>query len=88
MKKKRISALTLSGGKLSDFGAKAIREWRIWCHPIAGDDFYYRFPPSKFAEAIETRAKLLKDESIVEVEPIIAVVWDEESKDFREVIVE
>lgn len=40
---KRIPALTLSGGKLSEFGGlKAVKEFRVWVHPKAGGDDSYK----------------------------------------------
>lgn len=82
MKKKQIPALCLSGGRLSDFGGKAV-EYRVWIHSFDGDDFYYR---SKNLKAVVAKRKeLLKKYPLVE--PVIAVVFDKNYKRYREVVI-
>ncbi len=51
-----------------------IVEWEFWAHPRGGSDLCYRYPPTKIALAIRQREKLLRDDSIVRVEPIVAVI--------------
>mgnify|MGYP001041663533 CR=1 FL=1 len=82
--KKRMPALTLSGGKLNDFG-KPVR-YRIWVHFREDkDDGYYEFLPGELEKANLFRKKLLKDKRYAIVEPVIAVVWDKKFKRYREV---
>ena len=85
--KKRIPALTLSGGKLSEFG-RVVR-YRIWVHYRDGnDDSYYEFMPNELKKAKLFREKLLKDKRFAIVEPVIAVVWDEKFRKYREVVID
>lgn len=78
----KIPAMCLSGGKLSDFSGKAA-EYRVWVHPYRGDDCFFR--NKNLIKALEKRAELLKDSQIALVEPVIAVVYDERFKKYREV---
>ncbi len=48
--------------------------WEFWVHPGGGDDFYYHYPPERLDLAIRQRNKMLKNESIARVEPIVAVL--------------
>lgn len=75
----RIPGLTLSGGKLSEFGGlKAVKEFRVWIHPGKGDDYYYAYKTLEGAvrkyRSFRTRA-----------EHPLAVVWDKRYKKYREV---
>jgi hypothetical protein len=87
MKNKKIPALCLSGGRLKDFGGhRKVAEYRFWIHPNNGDDFYYR--SESIQELKQKRKKLLgnkKDYALVE--PVIAVVFDERFRKYREVVV-
>lgn len=85
--KKKIPALCLSGGKLKDFGGhKKALEYRVWVHPNEGDDFCYRSENIKTLR--QTRRKLLRNKRAYPiVEPIIAVVFDERFKKYREVLI-
>ncbi len=51
-----------------------IVEWEFWVHPCRGSDYYYHYPPAKLALALRQREKLLKDDSIARVEPIVAII--------------
>lgn len=76
----RISALTLSGGKLSEFGGiKAAKEFRIWVHPVKGDDYYYTYKNYGAARKAYEKAKKatkaqMKKQGILRIEQPIAVV--------------
>jgi hypothetical protein len=90
----RISALTLSGGRLSDFGGhKAVKEYRVWVHPKRGDDFYYAISPTKvksgggYKDLLRETAKLRKSGKFVRVETPLAVVYDPRYKKYREVVI-
>ena len=83
--KRKIPSLTLSGGRLSEFGKPA--RYRIWVHYAEDkDDGCYEFLPNELKKAKLFRKKLLKDERFAIVEPIIAVVWDKKFKRYREVV--
>lgn len=87
---KHVPAATLSGGKLSAFvrkGAQVV-EWRVWVHPGQGDDFYFRFEREDFDEAVALRAEKAENSQYALVEPVIAVVWDEEQQAYREVVID
>ena len=78
-------AFCLSGGRLSEFGNKAV-EYRVWVHPQEGDDYFFR---SKNIEKIlQRRAELLQEQSTALIEPIIAVVYDKKFKKYREIQVD
>jgi len=85
-KRRKIPALTLSGGKLSEF--KEVKAFRIWLHGKEGNHGYMEFEPNKLPEAIRQRQKALRNENWLEVEPIIAVVYDEKFHRFREVVID
>lgn len=77
----RIPALTLSGGKLSDFGGhKAAREYRFWVHPGRGDDYYYAY--KTYSGATAGRARIAKRLSASRIEKVIAVVYDAKYKKY------
>ena len=78
----QIPALTLSGGKLSEFGGKAL-EYRVWVHPKEGSDSYYRF--DSLQEASEGATYLRKTGKYAKVEIPLAVVKSKGR--FREVAV-
>ncbi len=48
--------------------------WEFWVHPNGGSDYFYQYPPARLALAIRQRNKLLQDESVAHVEPIVAVI--------------
>lgn len=87
MSKKNIPALCLSDGRLKDYGGhKKVAEYRFWVHPNVGDDFYYRSESRKTLQPI--RRKLVRNKNAYPtVEPIIAVVFDEKFKKYREVVI-
>jgi len=85
-KRRMIPSLTLSGGKLSEF--KEVKAFRFWLHGRDGEDRYMEFEPEDLPEAIRERQKARKNEFWIEVEPIIAVVFDEKFNRFREVIID
>lgn len=79
-----IPLLTKSGGKLSDFGDKALI-YRVWYHNHEkgtedGCSEYFTIE-----EAKDGAKRLKKTEE--KVEAPIAVVWDDKIDDFREVVV-
>ena len=82
---KRIPALTLSGGRLSEFGGeKEAKEYRVWIHSKKGGDDVYRVfnnlqSAKKFSEA---------KSSFERREKPLAVVWDGRKKKYREVVVD
>ena len=81
---KRIPALTLSGGKLSEFGGlKAVKEFRVWVHPKAGDVFYYVY---RTHAAAKSGQKLAAKQG--RAEKPIAVVWDIKHGKYREVMID
>jgi len=84
----RIPALTLSGGKLSQFGGlKAVKEFRIWVHPKSGgDDYYYVYKTIDGARSGYSRLK--KNKSFARVEIPCAVVRDKRYKKYREVVID
>lgn len=84
----RIPALTLGGGKLSQFGGlKAAREFRVWCHPRSGgDDFYYAYKTLDGARRGYNRHK--RNKSLIRVEPPCAVVYDKRYRKYREVVID
>ena len=57
-----------------------ILEWQFWVHPRGGSDYYYRYAPTKLASALRQRERLLKDEFIARVEPIVAVIAQSEEE--------
>jgi hypothetical protein len=75
-------AFCLSGGRLSEFGNKAV-EYRVWVHPQEGDDYFFR--GKNLEKLLEKQAELLRDPKYALVEPIIAVVYDKKFKKYREV---
>lgn len=85
-KMRMIPAQTLSGGKLSEF--KEVKAFRLWLHSKDEEDKYMEFEPKDLPEAIRKRQKAENNESWIEVEPIIAVVFDEKFKKFREVVID
>ena len=88
--KPKPNALTLSGGRLSDFGGlRAVKEYRIWFHPTEGDDFYFQAKDLdmlllKVIGAAQRQTLTL--ETLNKIEPPCAVVWDEKNSDWREVV--
>lgn len=97
----RIPALTMSGGKLSEFGGiKAAKEFRIWVHPLQGDDYYYAFKTYNQAKRAYDKAKnatkaQLRKNGVSGFEQILAVVADPKwrkgmsvYKRYREVVVD
>lgn len=78
----KIPALCLSGGRLSEFGGRAV-EYRVWIHPKQGEDSFYR--SQSIEEALKKRSEFLDDPSIAMVEPVIVVVYDRKFKRYREV---
>ena len=87
----RIPALTLSGGKLSEFGGhKAAKEYRVWCHPAKGGDDYF-YPFKTFAGAKNAYSRLAsrkKSMGIIRVETPCAVVFDSRYHKYREVVID
>jgi len=93
-----IPALTLSGGALSEFGRhEAVEEYRLWMHPMDGEDFYLRDEDRSCLET--TRSQLLEDRKqdgymfyskleLAQVEEVVAVVWDDEKERYREVVID
>ena len=83
----RISALTLSGGKLSEYGGlRAAKEFRVWCHPKRGGATYF-----KWKTLIGTqigRRKLVKSQKYFKVEAPLAIVWDKKYRRYREVVID
>lgn len=77
----RIPALTLSGGRLSEFGGiKAVKEFRVWVHPAKGDDYYFAF---KTLTGAVKKHRSMRARS----EPPIAVVYDKRYRKYREVVI-
>lgn len=74
-----IPVLTLAGGTLDEFGGpeKAL-VYRVWVHGTGGDDALNEFDTKEKAE------QFIKDNEGAE-KGVIAVVWDDKEKDFREV---
>lgn len=84
----KIPALTLSGGKLSEFEGKVV-VYRIWVHPReGGDDGYLEFGPNEIEKAKNAHKVLLQDIRFSIVEPIIAIVFDSRYKKYREVAID
>ena len=83
----KIPALTLSGGKLSEFEGKVVA-YRIWVHPREGGDSYCEFGPNQLEKAKSVRKVLLNDPRFIKVEPIIAIVYDKRYKKYREVVID
>jgi len=50
MTTQKIPALTARGGIYKPH-SKAILEYRVWCHPRNGDDYYYKF--DTYEDALE-----------------------------------
>ena len=81
----KFPALTMSGGKLSEFG-KALT-YRVWVHhKDGGDDKYFEYETLEKAQ--KARVRLNKNEKYGFIEEAIALVWDKGNKNFREVIVD
>jgi len=80
MGNKKIPAVCLSGGVLSDFGGpEEVVEYRIWVH--GKEDTYYK---SKTLKGILKKFKSLKGkEPFIEIP--LAVVFDKNFKGYREV---
>lgn len=88
---KGIPALTLSGGKLSEFGGKkAVKEYRIWVHRKAGgDDEYSVFPPTTTMTHLRNAVRAGRSTGrFSKVEAPVAVVWDPKYKKYREVVID
>jgi len=82
----KISALTLSGGKLSKFGGQsAVKEYRVWVHPKGGGDDYYFV--AKSLDEISRKGQSLVNKGDY-VEKPLAVVWDAKYKKYREVVID
>ena len=80
----KFPALTMSGGKLADFG-KALA-YRVWVHhKDGGDDKYNEYETLEKAQ--KAKKRLEKNPKYMVVENPIALVWDKKFKKFREVIV-
>lgn len=87
----RIPALTLSGGKLSEFGGhKGAKEYRVWCHPAkGGDDFYFAYKTLVGAKnAYAKIARKKKSMGLIRVESPCAVVYDKRYRKYREVVID
>jgi len=85
-KVRKIPALTLSGGRLSDFKSRVV-SYRIWVYfREEREDGYYDFLPNEFRKAKVFRKLLLKDKKYAQIEPVIAVIWDRKFKRYREVL--
>lgn len=91
-----IPSLTLSGGKLSQFGGhKAVRQYRVWVHPKGGgDDEYYHYSPATvkmkggYSALLRGVARLRRSGKFLRVESPLAVVWDTRYKKYREVVID
>ncbi|MEO0126320.1 MAG: hypothetical protein ABIL44_01050 [candidate division WOR-3 bacterium] len=79
----KIPLLTASGGILRQ--PEFALEFRVWVHPVNGDDKAYCF--SSLKEAKKRYPLICKDKRWAIVEPIIAVVWDNRIMNFREVLI-
>lgn len=78
----KFPALTLSGGKLSDFLPALC--YRVWVHhKDGGDDKYFEY--SILEKAMQAKKRLEKNKKYCIVENPLALVWDKARKDFREV---
>ena len=93
MRGKVIPAFAMSGGLLSNFGGKkAVLEYRIWIHDQYGRlDFRFNgayFWRHNLKELIKMRKALLKDKKIFKVEQPLAVVWDKNYENYREVLID
>lgn len=79
-----IPLLTLSGGRLSEFGGpSAAVAYRIWVHPYEGGDVYVY--EADTLEEVKAEVERAKPQG--RVEDPIAVVWDAGQHDFREVVI-
>ncbi len=91
-----IPVMTLSGGKLSNYGGiAAVRQYRVWVHPKGGgDDSFYSFTPAKVKalggiKALRKEAtRLRRSKRFQKVEMPLAVVWDKRQKKYREVVID
>jgi hypothetical protein len=85
----KISALTFSGGKLSEFGgAKAVKEYRVWVHPKpSGDDYYYVFKDFLQAKEFSDNERKKVGNKYNKVEMPLAVVWDKKYRRYREIVI-
>lgn len=80
----QIPLLTLSGGRLSEFGGpEAAVAYRIWVHPN-GDSYVYEADTLEEVKAEVKRADIPQNP----LEDPIAVVWDSYYHDFREVVID
>jgi len=83
----KIPLLTLSGGKLSQFGGlSAVKGFRVWVHPKDGNDLVHTW--KTLVGAKRGRARLARSRKYYEVEPVIAVVWDKHYNRYREVAID
>jgi hypothetical protein len=84
----KISAMTLSGGKLSSFGGlKAVKAFRVWVHPKSGgDDRYYDY--KTFRGVVNAYKRLKGDRKLIHVEHPMAIVWDKGQSAYREVAID
>jgi len=86
MTKQKIPALTVSGGICKPH-SKKILEYRVWCHPNDGDDYYYKF--DTYEDALEFSKRPSND--YIAEEPIGVILnkeWkpgQDKYKKYREV---
>ena len=84
----RIPVLTLSGGKLSQFGGlEAVKEFRVWVHhKRGGDDAFFTTKTIEGAKSLFKR--LHGSGKYARVEEPLAVVWDRRYRRYREVVID
>lgn len=75
----QIPALTVAGGKLNK--KEDAIEFRVWVHPDRGDDYY--IAKKTYYDAMQEWRELKGTGK--NVEPVLAVVWDNKFQDFKEV---
>lgn len=57
----------------------AVLEYRVWCHPIAGDDdYFYAFATYAEAAAFGERLRAADDDELAHVEEPLALIAQEE----------
>jgi len=78
----QIPALTVGGGVLNK--KEDAVEYRVWVHPADGGDDYY-IAKKDYYDALQEWRELKGTGH--NVEPVLAVVWDNKFQDFREVAI-